>query len=172
MKEIYLSQYKLVSPESIEKVEGFKKLIDIEVEDDNTFFIKGDNDLILSHNCDGNSIAALLCNFLFKYWPEIFDSPTVFKAETPIVVVTNIKNKKKKQSFYTQEEYNNWLSKSDPKEWEIEYKKGLAALVDDEYFEIINTPILTRITSDEASKSSLNIWFGKDSNLRKTELLK
>ena len=121
---------------------------------------------------DGSSIVGLLANFLFKYWPELFESPIVFKAETPIVVVTNIKNKKKKQSFYTQEEYNNWLSKSDPKEWEIEYKKGLAALVDDEYFEIINTPILTRITSDEASKSSLNIWFGKDSNLRKTELLK
>jgi DNA topoisomerase II len=121
---------------------------------------------------DGSSIVALLINFLYKYWPEIFDSPMVFKAETPIVVVTNIKNKKKKQSFYTQEEYNTWLSKSNPKEWEIEYKKGLAALVDDEYAEIINTPILTRITSDEASKESLNVWFGNDSNLRKTELLK
>jgi DNA topoisomerase-2 len=108
---------------------------------------------------DGSSIVGLLINFLYKYWPEIFDSPMVFKAETPIVVVTNIKNKKKKQSFYTQEEYNKWLSKSNPKEWEIEYKKGLAALVDDEYAEIINNPILTRITADEASKDSLNIWF-------------
>jgi DNA gyrase subunit B len=121
---------------------------------------------------DGSSIVGLLINFLYKYWPEIFDSPMVFKAETPIVVVTNIKNKKKKQSFYTQEEYNKWLSKSNPKDWEIEYKKGLAALVDDEYAEIINNPILTRITADEASKDSLNIWFGKESDLRKIELLK
>jgi DNA gyrase/topoisomerase IV subunit B len=172
MKEIDLTQYKLVSPESIEKVEGFKKLIDIEVEDDNTFFIKGDNDLILSHNCDGNSIAALLCNFLFKYWPELFESPIVFKAETPIVVSTNIKNKKNKIVFYTQEEYNIWLEKINTKDWEIEYKKGLAALVDDEYREIINNPKLTNLTTDETSKESLSIWFGKESDLRKNELLK
>jgi hypothetical protein len=57
------------------------------------------------------------------------------------------------------------------KEWEIEYKKGLGALVDDEYKEIINNPRLTQITSDEMSKGSLNIWFGKDPELRKSELL-
>jgi hypothetical protein len=47
----------------------------------------------------------------------------------------------------------------------------LGALVDDEYKEIINNPILTRITNDELSKKYLNVWFGKDSDLRKTELL-
>jgi len=143
---------------------------DIEVKDDNTFFIVGENDLILSHNCDGSSIAALLINFLFKYWPELFENPMVFKAETPIVVSKNNKTKKK-ISFYTQEDYNNWMNSVNIKEWEIEYKKGLGALVDDEYKEIINNPRLTQITSDEMSKGSLNIWFGKDADLRKTELL-
>jgi DNA gyrase/topoisomerase IV subunit B len=94
----------------------------------------------------------------------------VFKAETPIVVVKNHKSKKK-ISFYTQEEYNKWMGSVNTKEWDIEYKKGLGALVDDEYQEIINNPRLTQITSDEFSKNSLNIWFGKDSDLRKTELL-
>lgn len=119
---------------------------------------------------DGSSIVGLLINFLYKYWPELFDNPTVFKAETPIVVVKNIKSKKK-ISFYTNDEYNNWISKINPKDWEIEYKKGLAALVDDEYNEIITNPRLINITSDDVSKDYLNIWFGKDSELRKTQLL-
>jgi DNA topoisomerase-2 len=119
---------------------------------------------------DGSSIVGLLINFLFKYWPELFENPMVFKAETPIVVVKNHKSKKK-ISFYTQEEYNKWMGSVNTKEWDIEYKKGLGALVDDEYQDIINNPRLTQITSDEFSKNSLNIWFGKDSDLRKTELL-
>lgn len=120
---------------------------------------------------DGSSIVGLLINFLYKYWPELFESPMVFKAETPIVVSKNLKSKKK-ISFYTQDEYNKWLSSINSKEWEIEYKKGLAALVDDEYSEIINNPRLTQITTDNVSKEYLNIWFGKDSELRKVEMLK
>jgi hypothetical protein len=54
----------------------------------------------------------------------------VFKAETPIVVSKNNKTKKK-ISFYTQEDYINWMNSVNIKEWEIEYKKGLGALVDD-----------------------------------------
>jgi DNA topoisomerase-2 len=120
---------------------------------------------------DGFSIAALLMNFFYKFWPEIIESGFLYKVETPIVVVKN-KKSKKKTSFYTQKEYNDWLQKIDPKGFEIEYKKGLAALVDDEYSEIIQNPILTKITIDDISKESLNIWFGKDSELRKKELLK
>jgi DNA topoisomerase-2 len=119
---------------------------------------------------DGNSISALLINFLYKYWPELFESPIVFKTETPIVVGKNLKSKNK-LSFYTQGEYSEWLSKINPKDWEIEYKKGLGALTDIEYREIINTPRVTQIISDDLTKSNLNVWFGKDSDLRKNQLL-
>ena len=54
----------------------------------------------------------------------------------------------------------------------IKYKKGLAALVDDEYDDIINNPRMTLISKDDISEKSLDIWFGKNSDLRKTELLK
>jgi len=120
---------------------------------------------------DGSSIVALLINFLHKYWPEIFESPTVFKAETPIVVAKNSKLKSK-INFYTQDDYNTWLETNNPKDWEIEYKKGLGALTDIEYREIINNPNLTQIVSDEKTKINLNVWFGKDSDLRKNELLR
>ena len=126
---------------------------------------------------DGNSISGLLINFFYKYWPDMFDRKMVYKVETPIVVAIP-KDKKvqqlfsKKMFFYTQNEYNEWEAKANLKNWEISYKKGLAALEDDEYDDIINSPRLTQITKDEASNSSLDIWFGKNAELRKIELLK
>jgi len=121
---------------------------------------------------DGNSIAALLLNFFYKYWPDMFDRRMVYKVETPIVVAVPKAKTKKKSLFYSQSEYNEWASKNDLKNYEIKYKKGLAALVDDEYQDIINSPRMTLITKDELSEGSLDIWFGKNSDLRKTELLK
>ena len=121
---------------------------------------------------DGNSIAALLLNFFYKYWPDMFDRRMVYKVETPIVVAIPKVKSKKKILFYTQTEYNIWSEKNDLKQFEIKYKKGLAALVDDEYQDIINSPRMTLITKDELSEGSLDIWFGKSSDLRKTELLK
>jgi len=121
---------------------------------------------------DGNSIAGLLINFFHKYWPDMFERKMIWKVETPIVVAIPKQKGKKKILFYSQTEYNEWESKNDPKQYEIKYKKGLAALVDDEYQDIINSPRMTMITKDEASKSSLDVWFGKNSDLRKVELLK
>jgi DNA topoisomerase-2 len=121
---------------------------------------------------DGNSIAGLLLNFFYKYWPEVFDRRMMYKVETPIVAVVPKSKTKKKLLFYTQTEYNNWSKGVDLKQWEIKYKKGLAALVDDEYQDIINNPKLTLITKDDISEKSLDVWFGKNSDLRKTELLK
>jgi DNA gyrase/topoisomerase IV subunit B len=95
----------------------------------------------------------------------------IYKVETPIVVAEERKNKKNKKMFYSQTEYDNWVNKINTQNWEIKYKKGLAALVDDEYNEIINNPKLLSITKDDLSRESLNIWFGKDSDLRKKELI-
>ena len=128
--------------------------------------------LILSDaDVDGNSISALLINFFNKYWPSLFDRKMIYKVETPIVVATNIKDKKKKLMFYSQSEYNSWVIDVNPKLWEIKYKKGLSALVDDEYNEIINNPKLTLITKDDLSNKNLEIWFGKNSELRKDKII-
>ena len=121
---------------------------------------------------DGNAISALLINFFYKYWPDMFERKMIYKVETPIVVAIPKAKTKKKVLFYTQSEYNEWSEQNDLKQFEIKYKKGLAALVDDEYDDIINRPRLTLITKDEASKGSLETWFGKSADLRKNELLK
>lgn len=121
---------------------------------------------------DGNSITALLINFFYRYWPELFENKMLWKLETPIVAVIPRKGKKEKLLFYTQTEYDNWVVNNNLKDFEIKYKKGLAALVDDEYRDIINAPRMTLIKEDDLSNESLDIWFGKSSELRKIELLK
>jgi len=127
--------------------------------------------LLTDADTDGNSISALLINFFNRYWPSLFEKNIIFKVETPIVVSVH-KKTKKKLLFYSQSEYDLWSNGEDLKTWEIKYKKGLAALVDDEYKEIINNPRLIKITADENSVDSLNTWFGKNPDLRKIQLLK
>jgi DNA gyrase/topoisomerase IV subunit B len=168
---IDLSKYQLVKPNKIEKKFGIKKFYDIEVEDDHTFYIYSENGNILTHNCDGNAISALLINFFNKYWPEMIDKKMLYKVETPILVAYSKKSKKNKILFYTQKEYSEWESKNDVSLYDIKYKKGLASLVDDEYDDIINKPRLTIITRDNESNNSLDIWFGKDTKLRKNKLI-
>lgn len=120
---------------------------------------------------DGNSIVGLLINFLNKYWPSLFTNNIVYKVETPILVAISKKDKKNKILFYTQNEYSEWIKSEKVQNWEIKYKKGLAALVDDEYDKIINDPKLTLITKDDLSDEFLDIWFGKNSELRKNQIL-
>jgi len=127
--------------------------------------------LYVDSDKDGSAIAGLLLNFFYKFWPELFEYNMIYKVETPVIVVKNIKTKNK-TSLYTNQEYAKWEKGKNLKDWEIKYKKGLAALVDDEYAEIIKNPKLTMITTDNLSSDSLNVWFGDESDLRKEAIMK
>ena len=118
---------------------------------------------------DGDAIASLLINFLDKFWPELFDQGRIYKVLTPLVVA---KKGKEILYFYSNDEYRAWETKTDVKKYDIEYKKGLASLEDDEYEEIIKNPRLLRIKNDPLYRVSLKNWFGKDSAPRKEALLK
>jgi hypothetical protein len=72
--------------------------------------------------------------------------------------------------FYSMQEFDKWSGGKSLKDYTITYKKGLGALEDDEYKKIIKTPNLVKISSDELSTKKLDIWFGKNSALRKEEL--
>jgi DNA topoisomerase-2 len=117
---------------------------------------------------DGTSIASLLTNFFYKFWPELFTDGRIYKVMTPLVVA---KNKKDSLNFYTMQDFEEWASKTQTTKWSIEYKKGLAALEDTEYEEIIENPFLLKLTADKQSSESLDIWFGDNSNLRKDKLI-
>jgi DNA topoisomerase-2 len=118
---------------------------------------------------DGDSIAGLLINFFGRYWPEMFEQEMICRVVTPIVVA---KKGKEKKSFYTNEEFESWVSnKSKIKGWEIEYKKGLAALEDEEYREIIKDPKMFVIEKGDNFHSTLNHWFSKNPLHRKMKIL-
>jgi len=118
---------------------------------------------------DGNSISALLINFFGKYWPELFEEGKILKVETPLMVA---KKGKETLSFYSDEDYKVWEEKQKTLSgWNIEYKKGLAALEDEEYQEIIRSPRSYFLTKDNGFNSTLNIWFAGDSSPRKKKIL-
>jgi DNA topoisomerase-2 len=118
---------------------------------------------------DGNSISALLINFFGKYWPELFSDGRMLKVETPLMVA---KKGKETLSFYSDEEYKQWEAKQKSlSSWNIEYKKGLAALEDEEYQEIIRSPRSYILTKDNGFNSTLEIWFSGDSTPRKKKIL-
>ena len=117
---------------------------------------------------DGNHIAATLMNFFDKYWPELFEQGRIYKVMTPLVVA---KKGKEVKAFYTNEEFAAWEQKTATRGWETEYKKGLAALEDVEYKEIIHNPVTVKITNDHRYKQSLEDWFGADPAVRKEKLL-
>lgn len=118
---------------------------------------------------DGDSIAALLINFFNKYWPELFEQGRIYKVLTPLVVA---KKGKEVKQFYSNDEYLTWEKKTGAKGWNVEYKKGLAALEDAEYKEIVHNPVLIKLSNDKLYKDSLSNWFGSDSEPRKEKLLK
>jgi DNA topoisomerase-2 len=114
---------------------------------------------------DGNSIAGLLINFFAKYWPELFTMEVIWKVDTPLMVA---KKGKTTLSFYADTEYLDWESKQrDLKGWDISYKKGLAALEDAEYKEIIQHPNAYSLTKDDHFGHTISSWFAGDSSPRK-----
>jgi DNA topoisomerase-2 len=118
---------------------------------------------------DGDSIAGLLINFFGKYWPELFDQRRICRVITPIVVV---KKGEERISFYSNSEFESWISSTkDIKKWDIGYKKGLAALEDHDYQEIIRNPKMFSISGGEILRETLETWFSGDSSPRKAKIL-
>ncbi len=118
---------------------------------------------------DGDSIAGLLMNFFGRYWPELFDQGRICRVMTPLVVA---KKGAETLSFYTNAEFEEWMGKvRDPKKWDIAYKKGLAALEDAEYKEIIQNPNMFSIAGGKELKTTLDTWFAGDSAPRKAKIM-
>lgn len=128
-------------------------------------------------DADGDAIAALLINFFYMFFPQLFEYNMIYRVNTPIVTVYNKKDKKKEHpiNFYNQSDYDAWDEEhtniGDISKYSINYKKGLAALEDNESKMMIQQTNLTQITIDDVSKESLQIWFSKDTVDKRKDLL-
>jgi DNA topoisomerase-2 len=117
---------------------------------------------------DGDAISALLINFFYKFWPELFKQKRIYKVYTPLMVA---KSGRKVKYFYNEQDFETWAEKIDLSKWSLEYKKGLASLEDVEYKDMIRNPHVVEIKIDESTKENLLCWFGNNSKLRKEKLL-
>jgi DNA topoisomerase-2 len=125
--DININDYDWNSIQSINEKNDIKNFYDIEIEDDNTFFICYKDNMLLSHNCDGNHIKGLILNFLDVYFPELIQPDMNFLYEfiTPIVKATYNKDVK---YFYKLDDYRNWKKQPNSKHYTIKYFKGLGTL--------------------------------------------
>lgn len=110
---------------------------------------------------DGSSIFCSLLNF-FSNWPELFERGHIYRVKSPLWVC---EKKGKRKMFYSNQDY---IDAKLDSSWECHYIKGLGSLEESDYAQIIENPILVRVSSiDEFDADHLNMAFGDDAERRK-----
>ena len=125
--------------------------------------------ILTDADTDGADIAGLLVNIFAYYWPELIKEHRIARIETPVLIA---RQGRKSEKFYYKSEFDEWCKKNDPKKWDIDYYKGLSALENDEYKELIQNPRIYYYELDDCALDELETWFGKDADKRKEKLLK
>jgi DNA gyrase/topoisomerase IV subunit B len=115
---------------------------------------------------DGFNIAALLINFFYTYWPELFNPeqpPFVYVFQTPFVIAEKGRHRK----YWYAHDYNGF----DPKDyvgWSITRAKGLGTLSELDWEHSMHNPILMPIVEDGNLHDSLDLIFSpKKADARK-----
>lgn len=106
---------------------------------------------------DGKNIAALVVNFFYQWWPELFEdkrNPFLYVFETPLIVA----RKGKVAKFWFNDDYDQFDSDA-YKGWEVTRAKGLAALHKPDWKILLAEPKLTPIVDDGELKEALDLLF-------------
>ena len=111
---------------------------------------------------DGDSIASMIINFFYKWFPQIIETKKLYKLITPLVVCTYNKERK---YFYTLEEFYAFTDKN--KVTNVNYLKGLGSLNEDDWKYVMQNKTYFSIIDDRSAKKFLEIAFGEESNERK-----
>ena len=106
---------------------------------------------------DGMNIAALLINFFYTYWPELFDKdkePVFYIFNTPFIIARKGKTNKYWYSYnYGKFDHTKY------KGWEITRAKGLAALSEEDWKYSIEYPDLYPVLDDGNMIEALDLIF-------------
>lgn len=167
LSEINLSEYKLVQPESIQIIDNEEQIFyDIEVEDVNTFYIRGNNGDILSHNCDGlGHIASLLINLFYKWFPDVINQERLYILITPLL---SAEFGGKLNYFMSYEDYDEFKKgHKDAKFGKVRYLKGLGSLSLDDWEWVMEQRRMFKIYNDKSAGKYMDIAFGTSSDKRK-----
>lgn len=115
---------------------------------------------------DGNKISALLMVF-FNLFPELYEAGMVYKSITPIVIARKGSDVKR---YYTMDTFKADLPKL--KGYKFVYNKGLGSLTQESYKDMMQTPILHRITKDDMADMNIKLWFGKQEAKARKDTMK
>jgi DNA gyrase/topoisomerase IV subunit B len=115
---------------------------------------------------DGANIAALLTNFFYTYWPELFDSgekPFVNVFQTPFIIA----QKGKVRKYWYAHDYKDFKPE-DYSGWSITRAKGLGTLEEEDWKYSLDNPVAIPLTDDGKLNEALDLIFnGKKTDLRK-----
>lgn len=119
--------------------------------------------ILTDADVDGIHIRSLLVNFFHTWWPELLNiKGFITSMKTPIV---KAKKSNKEVSFYTIQDFNEWLKNNDNNNWKIKYYKGLGTSNSNEakdLFKNINNQIINYVSDNtEKTDNSLLLAFDK-----------
>lgn len=106
---------------------------------------------------DGLNIGALLDNFFYTFWPEMFDPnlpPMVHVFMTPFIIA----EKGKQRKYWYSDNYMDFKAE-DYKGWSITRAKGLGTLTREDWEHSIVTPKLMPLLDDGSMKETLDLIF-------------
>ncbi len=109
---------------------------------------------------DGKNIGALVVNFFYKFWPELFadeDNPFIYIFKTPFIIL-----EKGKESRYF---YGHNVHEYNPEEWKgwkATRAKGLGTLEVDNFRDALSNGVAIAITDDGNLGATLDLIFNKD----------
>jgi DNA gyrase/topoisomerase IV subunit B len=116
---------------------------------------------------DGLNIGALLTNFFYTFWPELFDpkdEPVVHIFMTPFIIA-----EKGKQRKYWYSDNHQDFDPDQYKGWSITRAKGLGTLTEEDWAYSLAQPKLFALTDDGQMEQSLDLIFnGKRADDRKS----
>jgi len=108
---------------------------------------------------DGKNIGALIVNFLYKFWPELFadeNDPFVYVFKTPFIILE--KGKESRYYYgYNVDEYNpeEW------KGWKATRAKGLGTLEKSNFRDALTNGVAVAIIDDGSLGTTLDLIFNK-----------
>jgi DNA gyrase/topoisomerase IV subunit B len=112
---------------------------------------------------DGANIAALLTNFFYTYWPELFDAkqdPFIYVFQTPFIIAEKGKTRK----YWYAHDYHDFKGE-DYVGWAITRAKGLGTLTRDDWQYSLDNPVAIPLTDDGKLLDALDLIF----NSKKTD---
>lgn len=121
------------------------------------------------------NIRSQTLNFFQTFWPKLVGLGYVQFINTPIMRVIPRSSKGYIEEFYTEKQYLQWATRmgSSAKNYDTKYYKGLGTHNKDDVKDMFsNWPyILMTYFSDKRSERAMEVYFGKNSDLRKAVLV-